>query len=164
MVEHQEEEMIHDLTSEEKLAAWGYGEWVEEPEQVNFTYKGFRCLIHRVFVSHGSIIELGHLCGYVVIAEGHPWFGKHYDDIECEIYGGLTFAETNEKEGCLIGFDCAHSMDICPGTEKLMIEARLRRNFSMSHRFFERTYKNVEFVRQELMKLVDQAIEVKNNV
>ena len=65
MVEDQEEEIIHNLTSEEKLAAWGYGEWVEEPEEIKFTYKGFRCLIHRVFFNHGSIIELGHFCGYL---------------------------------------------------------------------------------------------------
>lgn len=52
---------------------------------------GFHCAIVR----HGS---LGHLCGYVGVDQGHPWFGKFYDDIDTSVHGGLTFCGS-ERHG-----------------------------------------------------------------
>lgn len=61
---------------------------------------------------------IGFRCGYIRILPGHPWFGKHYDEIDAHVHGGLTFA--SEGKACpthgpeaewWIGFDCAHYMD-----------------------------------------------------
>jgi len=34
--------------------------------------------------------QLGHLCGYIGVPKGHPWYGKDYDAIEADVHGGLT--------------------------------------------------------------------------
>jgi hypothetical protein len=71
-----------------------------------FIYSGLICKIQRAG-------ELLHLCGYVYIPEGHPLFGKGYDEIDIDVHGGLTFSERVGKYW-LIGFDCAHMGDIVP--------------------------------------------------
>lgn len=46
----------------------------------------------------------GHRCGYVILPENHPAYGKDYDDLSgIDVHGGLTFS----NEG-MFGFDCAH--------------------------------------------------------
>jgi hypothetical protein len=59
---------------------------------------------------------LGSLCGYVRVPDGHPWHGKHYDDIDAKVHGGLTFSGKlrADMDGWWIGFDCAHSGDLVP--------------------------------------------------
>ena len=66
--------------------------------------------------------------GYAVIPEGHKFHGKHYDEIDVNVHGGLTFSSaadeldwpeiTDEhKGGWVVGFDCAHYGDTpetCP--------------------------------------------------
>lgn len=62
--------------------------------------------------------------GYVILDEGHPWFGKNYNDIPVDIHGGLTYGDfINEntvfsfgvdKEDIgkyMIGFDTFHLGD-----------------------------------------------------
>jgi hypothetical protein len=74
---------------------------------------------HEGFMYAVISMPLGHRCGYIRIPNGHPWFGKHYDDIEAEIHGGLTFSRMIDPEeespfpepGFWIGFDCAHWCD-----------------------------------------------------
>jgi len=61
-------------------------------------------------------ITCGYANGYVGVPKGHPWFGKGYDDIECSIHGGLTYAEDvaprMEKDGLwYVGFDTLHHGD-----------------------------------------------------
>src|SRR5690606_11578254 len=78
----------------------------------------------------------GHWCGYVGLNEGHPLYGKGYDDAhdeaDIDVHGGLTFAdscqpsETESRGVCHIpgegepdhvwwlGFDCAHAWDYSP--------------------------------------------------
>lgn len=53
--------------------------------------------------------------GYVAIPAGHPWHGKHYDDIAADVHGGLTFAAYGGEDSpwpdeklWWIGFDTAH--------------------------------------------------------
>jgi hypothetical protein len=50
--------------------------------------------------------------GYVQIPLNHPWHGLHYDDIDVEVHGGLTF----NADGW-IGFDTAHAFDYWPEKE-----------------------------------------------
>lgn len=65
--------------------------------------------------------ELLHLCGYVIIPPHHRLAGLLSDDFEYFLdpyypHGGVTYARTYEKTGYTkVGFDCAHSDDLCPG-------------------------------------------------
>jgi len=61
---------------------------------------------------------LGYRCGYVHVPAGHPWHGKGYNNIDCEVHGGLTFAaadapcgKAGPNDGWWIGFDAAHVYD-----------------------------------------------------
>ena len=83
--------------------------------------------------------------GYVIIFKGHPLYGKHYNDINENIYvhGGITFSShiskmgnstgyRNEeiKDGWVIGFDTAHLHDNTynwPKREVLKETERLRK-------------------------------------
>jgi hypothetical protein len=65
-----------------------------------------------------------HRCGYVRVPPKHSTHGKHYDDVDVEIHGGLTFSEIESCEhedgiGYWFGFDCAHCFDAMyePGHE-----------------------------------------------
>ncbi len=64
--------------------------------------------------------------GYVLIPEGHILHGKHYDDIDVNIHGGLTFSGLIDEQALvwgkdiltkddigmwMIGFDTAHYSD-----------------------------------------------------
>lgn len=60
----------------------------------------------------------GYRCGYVRVPKGHPWHGKDWDEVDCEVHGGLTFAEADvhcdkpgEDDAWWVGFDCAHGGD-----------------------------------------------------
>lgn len=55
-------------------SSWGDGPWQSEPDKKQWRDEatGLPCLIVRG--------PSGALCGYVGIAEGHPYFGKSYDD------------------------------------------------------------------------------------
>lgn len=46
--------------------------------------------------------------GYIGVKKDHPWFGKDYDSIECEVYGGLTYSDTKE-DFWVVGFDSGHN-------------------------------------------------------
>lgn len=77
-----EYQVKHLMTSDEKLAQWGYGEWVEEPDEVSFKAHDFLCRIERN--------PLGAFCGYVILSAGHPWYELHYDLIEAEVNGAIN--------------------------------------------------------------------------
>ena len=139
------------------------------------------------------LTPLGTLCGYLGVPPSHPWWGKWYGDIDCEVHGGLTYSSWEDhglrmkilfdgKEELPIeyprtidddfwsrfeypkidkpqppyphdtglnlywvGFDCAHIYDTVPGAPYKQ-EARA-------------TYKNEEYVRNELIRLASQAAE-----
>jgi hypothetical protein len=61
--------------------------------------------------------EAAHRCGYVRVPPGHPMHGKHYDAVNVDVHGGLTFAELEpckehaDGQGWWFGFDCAHAFD-----------------------------------------------------
>jgi len=58
----------------------------------------------------GIQIKVGWGNGYVDMPRSHPMYGKHYDEINVDVHGGLTYAE--EVEGMWrVGFDTAHLGD-----------------------------------------------------
>lgn len=122
----------------------GYREWLDETDYEEFTYKGYHCEIKRIPV-------FGHLCGYVTVGKEHPIYGKDYDELlmNIECHGGLTFSETKEGQ-TKIGFDCAHCIDLTPYYyEHDMIISGM-------------VYRNMEYVKKECMKIVEQLEEIRN--
>ena len=65
------------------------------------------------------ILNLGtHPTAYVKIPESHKYYQKHYDDIDIQAHGGLTYSrdylwisENQKLEGWFIGWDYAHCYD-----------------------------------------------------
>lgn len=76
--------------------------------------------------------------GYAIIPPGHPAHGKSYDDINVDVHGGLTFAESTEdewhhlpegtpKDHWVVGFNTAHYGDTIEKWPKERVEAETRR-------------------------------------
>lgn len=153
---------LNNYAPEQKIAWWGQGEWVAEPDEVNFDHADLQCKIIRMCVLDGPPEEDhhfgGYLNGYVKIPEGHPLYGK--DDMfsfDVDMHGGITHCGDDLFEGYWIGFDCAHSTDIVPSLEKLKEEYGL--NNEMTRRcdcIFPRNYKNIAFVMEECKSLAEQ--------
>jgi hypothetical protein len=142
---------------------WGNGPWQNEPDREEFEYRNYRCSIKR----H----PLGHLCGYVTIGAEEVKLLDEDDREDFQVHGGITYNKENKEDGTVtIGFDCAHSSDILPSINScnrnldiicyhfpdLYYLLKIKEAFLLE---FKPTYKNIEFVRNELHKLVDQIIE-----
>jgi len=158
-------EQKHILTSDQKLKAWGYGEWVEEPDEVHFQHNAIACKILRVAHpedASGELLFGGHLCGYVKIPENHPWYNDDTNPwMELEIHGGITY-NGDEPDGRWIGFDCAHSHDTVPSTQSMMGKIRqdLLDRFPQLENLpiFDHSYKNISYVWGECISLAEQVI------
>lgn len=135
------------------------GPWHDEPDHVDFrSPSGLPCILHR----NG----LGSWCGYVGVPPGHPWHGKNYDDVPCDVHGGLTYAERCQGPLCHVpqpgesddvwwlGFDCNHIGDRSLSDLYWGIE----RPDLFSHRDGE--YRTVDYVRIETISLAEQAASV----
>jgi hypothetical protein len=142
--------------------SWKRGEWDKEPDKIQYEDEatGLPCLIVR---NH-----FGALCGYVGVSFGHPYYGKDYHEIDLEVHGGLTYSEfCQEKEGesggiCHIpepgepakvwwlDFDCAHAWDVIP-------------SFHNECLLYGSTYKNIDFVKEEIALLARQVKEAEND-
>lgn len=95
----------------------------------------------------------GHLCGYVLIPEGHPLYATtvkgDYDTPSVSVHGGLTFAgKLPDREGIWLGFDCAHCGDLVPNM--------VGRELTMPGD----TFKDQTFVFDELVELILQLNQV----
>lgn len=110
-------------------------EWLNEEDYYEFHYKGYECLIKRN-------PQMGHLCGYIKPLNSKIDVELFRDILDETFYGGLTYLEGNRA-----GFDCAHGMDLIPSLS-------VNKIYSKSD-FFERTYKNVQFVETELKRAID---------
>lgn len=120
--------------------------WENEPDRLDFEYKGFKCKILRQ-------PNYGHLCGYVGLPSGHPYYHKGYQDIPVIVHGGFTFAEPGDGEQFelgywWIGFDCAHAGDIAPYMGMRLAQSMVRKE--------DEEYRDIDFVTQEIKDLVEQ--------
>jgi hypothetical protein len=113
--------------------------WIDETT-------GLRCLAVR------NVMNL--LYGYVGIPQGHPWYGKEYDDDalkDVEVHGGLTFSAYNiKKDGqsaddnlWWLGFDCGHYGDLIHN----------------QHELIENNHRNISYAQAECRKLASQAMQ-----
>jgi hypothetical protein len=134
---------FHTLSSDEKLKLFGQGEWVKEPDLVEFEYEGIRCRIRR----HPYY---GNLCGYILLPANHIWCGKKYYDLDVDVHGGLSYGEYGE-DGFWIGFDCGHVlMDYIPAYKIMDIYRMIS---------IKSTYKNIDFVIDACKYMAEQANE-----
>jgi len=134
---------------------WNDGPWRDEPDYLDYIepLTGLRCVIRRVEWS-------GHLNGYVGVKEGHPAFGKHYEDLDEEIddvHGGLSLSNQgklalsrDDHDVWWVGFDTMHLYDIQPSRSLQVV-------------YPESSYKGVAYMEIECLKLAQglQAMEEK---
>lgn len=143
----------YSLTPDLKLKHWGEGEWVNEPDLVNWEYKNVKCKILRVTIWDGQNkdrLAFGHLCAYISVPEDHPWRNLDPFEVDCTAHGGITFGKVREDGNYWIGFDCMHAGDISPCFKELY------------ERMPDHTYKNIAFCQKECENLVDQLLEANN--
>lgn len=79
-------------------------QWPPEHAEV-FESNGLRCAL--VLMDANPFMR-AYFCGYVRVPPDHPWAGKHYDDIDVAVHGGLTFSCDDADGGTWIGWDDAH--------------------------------------------------------
>jgi hypothetical protein len=139
-------------------ASWGAGPWSDEPDKVQWTddQTGLPCLVKRG--------PMGNWCGYVAVAEGHPWFEQDYDDVRPypDVHGGLTYADfcqqgPEESSICHVpepgqpdrvwwlGFDCGHAWDLMPAMRGVL-----------GSPISGGVYRDIGFVRSEVEQLAQQ--------
>jgi hypothetical protein len=141
---------------------WPRGEWDNEPDFLQDIEKetGYTYFISR--------IDLGNLCGYVILPKNHIVFENHYDDEifqDIDVHGGLTYSEhdhrdieANEENPLwILGFDCAHSGDLMPGSPYLQIVPEYEKRFG-------RNYRNLDYVIKECKSLAKQLYELDKNM
>jgi len=118
-------------------------EWLSEPNRLEFEHAGLRCLILR-----DKFLFLG---GYVGLPPEHPYFEKHFRDMDVKAHGGLTFSgrgdgERRTKGLWWVGFYCDRPGDRVPSRE-----------------FPDRggeVYRNIEYVQNEVKKLAEKLAEL----
>jgi len=159
----------HIYSAQEKLEWFDNGEWVNELDEIIFTYKGYTCEVKRICMREPSVIDLpmfgGYLCGYVHILKEDIAYEMDYNDLSIDCHCGLTFSDKNpEINTWMIGFDCAHSRDLVPSLEKILKciinRKELNRSLEEKYPFLKKTYKNLSFVIEECKSIVDQLIEM----
>ena len=86
----------------------------EEGDRFEWTYTSKNGLEVDCFIERNRLLAL---CGYVVITSDNELFGLDYDNIypqiDVSVHGGLNYSDESNGEW-IIGFDCAHSGDLCP--------------------------------------------------
>lgn len=136
-------------------SSFGPGPWQDEPDRVEWRYKGYPCLIVRNSLT-------GALCGYVGVSPTHPAYKQDYNDVPAEAHGGLTYSDFCDEGGAIchipkpgesdqiwwLGFDCSHCEDISPGLGKLFDQ--------YGHPPWEVTYKDLTYVKREVRDLAAQ--------
>lgn len=112
--------------------------------------------------------ELWHLCGYLGVFEGHPWYGKKYGEIDADVHGGLTYAQLQmgdypapcKADVWWVGFDCGHFGDFTPGILRWVMESETAD--SSFNRVYEREsqfpWRDRDYVFDEIVLLAQQAL------
>ena len=160
------------FTKEFKLTHLGYGDWLDEPDFLEFKFKGIKCCIVRIVqrepYTKEEVYFGGYLCGYILLPKDHPLYGKKFHEIDLECHHGITYSQITE-EGWLIGFDCAHSGDLVPTFEhKRNTDPKLKKIKEMypapegfeKHPLFHSTYKNLDFCIKQCKLLAKQAAKM----
>jgi hypothetical protein len=137
---------------------WAEGPWDDEPDCVNNVAHGYPYTIRRHF-------QMGILCAYVGVPEGHPWHGEDFRTVKARVHGRLTYSDhvpamsfvyQGAPDGFWwLGFDCGHGFDGSP----LDLGTLFREEFAALRRAGEGTYRDLAFVTAECESLAKQARE-----
>lgn len=96
---------LHDANEQSDGETWKGGDYLLQ-------IRPFCDIVYSVLL---PVAMFGWGNGYVGIPEGHPWYGKHYLDLEdVDVHGGITYSEIGTYEGrnyWVIGFDTGHYSD-----------------------------------------------------
>ena len=148
--------IFSDSSKYMKNSEWGEGEWLNEPDMfaiVDFKHKNYNCILTRNIT--------GSWCGYVEIPIDSKYATKIEQD-KLNIHGGLTWSSkrlpltiqlsSDHSNSYWLGFDCSHFCDHSPRRDRML------RNFLIlwPDHLSERTYKTLEFAKNELMQLIEQ--------
>lgn len=147
-------------------STWGEGPWQSEPDKLQWTTKsGLPGLVVRG--------PAGALCGYAGVTQDHPAYGADYDALSDEItvHGGLTFAsfchqgpgpeatsvchvpaEGEPDNVWWLGFDCAHSGDLCPAINALLRKSPTGRYLLQA----SQVYRSLSYVKAHVEHLAAQ--------
>lgn len=99
----------HKYNSGQKLRAWGYGEWVEEPEAVVFFRHGFQCRVIRC--------PPGFLSGAVAVSYFLPIYHRP-DIMEKLVVHGRNASVWHQEDKYVVGFVCDQGDDYIPETRE----------------------------------------------
>lgn len=153
---------VHEERCEIAKAKIPEGPWAKEPHRFEFKHEGLDCLLVRQTPSF-------HWCGYVGVPETHKLYKKDYNEIENEneisVHGGLTYSAECEGAVChhakdedtvwWIGYDCAHSGDLCPSYLKYKDNSAFSCLLT-DHRGNPSVYRDIEWVINETKHLAEQ--------
>lgn len=142
--------MNSEKSSEIDRSIWGKGPWDNEPDKLQWIdiETDLDCLIVRN--------DMGALCGYVGVTEGHPLYGKDYNDTDFSVHGGITYSNFCNGHICHVpepgrsdkvywfGFDCCHAFDLLPSS------------LAYSNPPDSYIYRDIEYVKEECSKLAKQ--------
>lgn len=124
-----------------------------------FESNGFPCHVIKRYMGKAEFY-----CGYVGVNKDNPWFGTHYNDLEIDCHGGLSYSNfliEDSTEFWFFGFDCAHIGDYIPGFElksslmeacKKFFNSILAKNPNTP----ERLMLNFEEVERDICYVIDQ--------
>lgn len=157
-----------------KKEFWEPGEWHQEPDTFEMTYKDYKCMGLR---NHNGV-----WCGYVFIPIQDPFYKNHvvdksYMDIPLEAHGDITYGNEFNDGTYKVGFDCGHYGDYYPN-RKATFEAfgemypdykkgmeEIDKKYPVLAEGWPKTgtYRNLAFVKKELRSMVNQIIK-KNKI
>jgi hypothetical protein len=131
--------------------------WKDEPDFAYYTDKntGLDYCINRS-------VELGFLCGYVIITkEEIELLVSIIDDFD--VHGGVSFCDELTfkyiNSSFAIGFDCGHARDLAPfqfAEEYNFIYSKQ----SLKHKLKNDIYRDIKYVQNECKKLVAQVADL----
>ena len=133
---------------QEKIIAKAHANYVgNEPNYVNFKYKGFDCEIKR----HEYLLTL---CGYASFRAKYPIYNEQYRNAleNIDVHGGVTYFEISPSGKVTVGFDCAHYNDLSPTIQ--ILEGK--NNYQK--------YRTIGFVKKEIRRMVDQIIKINDHL
>lgn len=109
------------ITRITKAAMFGEGQWLDEPDRLEWRTVDLPCLAVRNPL-------MGQWCGYVGVPPDHPLHGRDKNNTDdLSVHGGITYAAACEGPICHVpqpgepehvwwfGFDCGHVYDLVPG-------------------------------------------------
>lgn len=118
--------------------------WKNEPDDYGFMHEGYKCIARRQRT-------MGHWLGFIIVRQGHPWYGVHPAELFAPVHGHISIADNcpfvpdPRPDEWWVGFECNQPFDLVPYDWE--------QNKDHPNLFKRHTYRTLEFVKGELRKL-----------